>query len=779
MFQSVEKRLIWAISLVLAGVFFSALTGLIATQDTGRVASIWSANAIVLAALLLSNRRQWFVILACGFTANIMANLIIGDRWQVASGLAFCNMLEAGTGAILMHRFCGEDLSTISRKWLVQLTLLGGVVACTVSAVCVGFVLSPNLVDYDNNLSVYFPAHLIGVITVVPVIIAIAKNDGALHDAKLARSLMIVALWSVLASLLIFSQSLPITFLIFPVLTWSAFKAGVPGATISLFIFTLVATSLTIRGYGPIMLMEGTDHSRVLFLQVLIMIAIFSTLPVAMLLADRQGSALRLAEARDAAVGATLAKSRFLANMSHEIRTPLNGIIGFVDLLATSPLSSEQRRQIDMVASSSDALLALLNDILDLSKIDANQLKIVDGPTDIAALTQECVTLVKPAAEAKGLTLTIESDATAPCHILTDSLRVRQILLNLLGNAVKFTSHGSVGVTIRRVEGRLDITVFDSGCGIPTDRQAHIFDEFEQESDDTAHQYGGTGLGLSISRRLAILMGGDLQLESERGRGTRISLMLPYVPAVVAPQDIADNATVEGAMPSFAYPHYILIADDVDINREVIGGMLTKMGARVDYATNGKEAADKVLCNDLTADNYDLVLMDQRMPVMSGIEAVNMIRSNGIEAKDLPILALTANVMDEDIEKSLANGMQAVVAKPLKLVELHRAVTAFAGQRSARLLPPYLNESEVKPQENYEQRKARALEEIRHLLARDELRGMDLDAIENLAHSLAGTAGFFGEALFGDRAADLENAVRESRSTDEIRKKANALRNAA
>ncbi|MEH6661220.1 MAG: ATP-binding protein [Parasphingorhabdus sp.] len=753
--------------LVAVAYFVIAMSGLLVTQDGGRLASIWSANAIILSALLLTRPRQWPVLLGSTLIANVGANLVIGDGVGTAVLLALCNMLEVLVGASLLHHVQKDRRMQINRTWLAQLAVFGALIPCALSASLASLFVAATPAEYTFSWSIYFPAHVIGLITIVPLIYIFAKDGGKSLYRKLYRDLIFVAVIAALASTIIFLQLLPITFLIFPVLAWSAFRGGIAGAALAIFIFTFVATFLTMHDFGPIALIDTSEHMRILFLQALIVVVTFSTLPIATVLEGRKNDALKLQKAKVAAEEATASKAQFLANMSHEIRTPMNGIIGFAEMLSQSYLDDRQRRHVETIRASSDSLLYLLNDILDISKIDAGHLDIVGSPVGIADCVSECVSLVAAAAEAKNLTIEAELDIDTELFIHSDRLRIRQILLNLLGNAVKFTEHGTVRISaqalVRHDQHIMQITVSDTGIGIAADRLARVFDEFEQADIETSHKYGGTGLGLAISQKLAGLLGGELLLESEPGEGTTVTLLLPGH-AVEATE--ADRKALAPAVPAekFAHCYHILVADDVDINRQVIGEILSGLGARTDYAENGKQAAEMALSCDLTDDPYNLVLMDNRMPVLGGIEATQKIRDNGVDAHQLPILALTANVFAEDVQKNLDAGMQAVLSKPVRTRDLHAAVIRYAtipvnGHSILSAEWSRSAEPKVDPKTLYAERKRLAMLEISRLMAENKFDQADLEQLTEIAHKLAGSAGFFGDEDFGRAAAELDQQV--------------------
>ncbi|MDT8300720.1 MAG: ATP-binding protein [Sedimentisphaerales bacterium] len=379
---------------------------------------------------------------------------------------------------------------------------------------------------------------------------------------------------------------------------------------------------------------------------------------------------------------ANTAKSQFLATMSHEIRTPMNAIIGFTDLLAQSELTNEQKEHLNLVRDSSHNLLRLIDDILDLSKIEARKVDVDIAECSFAELLNSVESLGLPKAKRKGLEFEIIEDVGLPAQIKTDITRVRQCLINLVGNAIKFSREGHIYLKVSLLE--IENTPFirfdveDTGIGIPKDKQEKIFDTFVQADSSTSREFGGTGLGLAISKRLAELLGGQLTMTSEVGKGSVFSLIIP-VGVDITKQPFLDRqnmvshiGTVEDEIKQTNFSGRILIAEDARTNQVLIKSLLKRLGVQVTIAEDGKEAVHQAL-----TEQYDLIFMDIEMPNMNGYEATKAIRKEGLKT---PIIALTAYAMKGDDDKCFAAGCNDYISKPIEHKKLIRILSKYLSE---------------------------------------------------------------------------------------------------
>lgn len=445
-------------------------------------------------------------------------------------------------------------------------------------------------------------------------------------------------------------------------------------------VITVFSTLLSIGTALLIQVLFGWPHDPRLVMTVGAIAAItsFSASCPGVLFASLMSARLKCTQTRlDAALAearlASHAKSEFLASMSHEIRTPLNGVLGMAQVLETTSMDEPQRALVSDIRDCGNHLLAIVNDVLDLSKIEAGRIEIRPEANDLRATIRSAVTLFDIRAREKGTRLDLDFDPDIPSHGRFDAVRVRQCVGNLVSNAVKFTTDGQVRVRIGASvsaagDTLVSVCVTDTGIGIDRARQDHLFSMFSQADGSIEQTYGGTGLGLAISRRLATLMGGGITLQSEPGQGSAFTLTFRIKPCepptAVQPPALTDPQTI-----GLADGARVLIADDNAISRRVVSLLMSPLGVEIVEATNGSEALDL-----LATQAFDLTFLDIHMPELDGEATIRSLRASGQSWSAIPVIALTADTMSGDQERFLAMGMSGYVAKPIIVADLYSEV---------------------------------------------------------------------------------------------------------
>ena len=731
------------------------------TRGQSGIAAVWLPNGLIIALILRERRAAWPLTLAT--LAGITLGCFLGGRSPAAAAmLGVANAADVVIVWRILQRLSPDPFEVSDSRQLLGLWLASGLLSPVLTGFAGAAILSVETgAAFPGLLGSWVLTHGLGSMIVAPTAYVILRAWSQAHIPTWRRGaewLLILTTVGTGTALLFAQSTYPLLFLVSPLVLIGAFRLGSLGTVVIMAVVSSVALVFTLQGSGPATLLKGGASAHLQLLQLFIWVNYMIGFTVAAALAGRD-------RARAEAETATIAKARFLANMSHEIRTPMNAVIGFTELLLASELTEKQRRQTSLVADSGKAMMRLLNDILDLSRVDAGQMKIDRSPIDLRHVLCGPINLMKASAWEKGVALTLTISPQAPEYVLGDGLRIRQILLNLLGNALKFTDQGSVAVHVCATPdrlGMLTIEVRDTGIGIPRDRLSAIFEEFEQAKNSTAQNFGGTGLGLAITRKLVDLMDGSIRVTSEAGRGSvfEITISAPAVPKPFTQTHAAQLSVHERSLTS-AQPR-VLLVEDHDINQELMLDLLAKLQARADLAENGVEAIKRVRAAAETGTPYQLVLMDMQMPVMGGLEAATAIRLAGFSPDQLPIVALSANAYHDDVRSCLAAGMQAHLAKPISYEQLQAALARWCrvDLPSQTSQPTPTGASMPRLRERYIERREATLASVEALAVASDPTDAEVDEVIAHLHKLAGSAGMFGDGALGERAAMLEDGLR-------------------
>lgn len=679
-------------ALVIAAVSaFAVLFAIALTHEIGRVAAIWLVNGFILATMLRNPPERGPEIIAAGLIGMAAAFLTVGYEIWLTSVYLLCNVSEIVLVMGALTRLCPDGCR--------DLTLGKNLPIFTVVALLTpipGTVLGAIVTDYANTgewadvAVTWYTADLLGLVTLIPLRLTLQREHLAeLAGAPLRRQSF--ALFTALAAVLMFSftgNGEPRLFLIFPMLIFIAFRLGFAGATIAVAMTAAVAFCALIMEMGPLDLLHGSARQRVFMVQVFLALATLTSLQVAASLAERRrllaalkDSEAALVDALDKAESGSRAKTDFLTNMSHELRTPLTAVIGIADNLLRENASyspDQVRRMHEMQRDAGETLLGLITGILDFERIESGAVRIEHAPFAPDDIAEQCREMMVPLAARKDLALTVEFGESVPGWILGDAFKLRQVLTNLLGNAVKFTpEHGAVSLTITADDTHIRYAVRDTGIGIDPDRIPAIFDRFTQAHPTTGRRFGGSGLGLAISQRLATAMGGTLEAKSLPGVGSTFTLSLPLTPDPLN----GAGADEDEVAPDPVRHHRILLVEDTAIIREVMKAMLTSAGHTVDEAEDGAQAVAAA-----REAPYDLILMDLQMPVLDGLTATRTIRDDPTHpAQGVPIIAVTANAVAGEESLCRQAGMDGFVTKPVGWDNLFATIADVTASRVANL----------------------------------------------------------------------------------------------
>ena len=643
---------------------------------THNLPTIWTANAVAIAAYLVLNRRQALAFTIATCALHSVLELTIGAPTKFVIMVTVLDTIQTAGTAVLM-RWMHVPTRVRDPRSLFTIVAVAAAMTAIGAIVVNGLIAASRGYPFFRRWDDWTTSNVLGVAVVLPVALILMdrRHREGFHVRPLEAATTLLLVIGI--SSWVFFNDASLQVLLFAPALLAAFRGG-PRA-----VAVVVTTSLAVA-IPAVLHRTGLDikvalsplRHALLFHVVLYAVSFVAALALSRqarlqaLLVRRQAAA-RAAQAR--ALAASQAKSDFLATISHEIRTPLNSILGFASLVADDPtLSPENRRRLDLVGSAGRSLAEIVGDLLDFAKVEAGRLDLTLTPTSPAALLRDTVAIIAPEAAAKSLTVrtifeaTGEGDVDTPLSL--DETRLRQVLLNLLANALKFTAEG--GVTVKLVAGpavgALRFEVIDTGIGIAPDVQARLFQRFSQADSSTSRHYGGTGLGLAISKALVSRMGGEIGLESQLGQGARFWITLDAEPCD-APALAAGCCDTPDAAP--VRPARVLLVDDHPMNRELGKALLTLAGCETVTADDGVQALQAVQSGD-----FDLVLMDVHMPGMDGLTATRAIRALPGPVSAIPIVALSADVLPEQIARCRQAGMDDHVGKPIRREDLVAAV---------------------------------------------------------------------------------------------------------
>lgn len=652
-------------------------------EVAGGVDTIWTANAFVIGAILLLPRRWTPACLALGFSIQTLVVMLFGHPAFDAVGFSLLNAVEAIVVATLARRLNAARLTTPDRfARLIFLALLPMLMVGTGALGLAIMALKGEfpLLLVANRLAAKF----LGMSVVLPAILLLghrAPNAGAKRPWEVAAGVLLL---SGLAALIFTPIGALAVLGLFPAVTLVGLRFGPRTLTLGMALVCAVMLSSAATIGSPRLLNGYEDINRQVTIGQVYLATVFATGIISALMATHQQRLRSLLtsraradrRARDRANAASVAKTDFLATMSHEIRTPLNSIIGFAQVLERTALPDDARHQVGVIRRSGAALLTVVNDILDFSKVEAGRLDLDPKPVDLAQVCRDAVSIVTETADRKGLALDMSITGDLADAYVCDDHRLCQVLLNFLNNAVKFTDAGAVrlalNVTPEAAGDRIRIAVTDTGVGIPLALQGSLFDRFRQVDGSISRTYGGTGLGLAIAKGLVEAMGGRVGVTSAPGIGSEfwMEVVLPRAEAAAAATGTYEDRDSDLAA-------HVLLVDDHPVNRDLGVALLGLLGCTVEVACDGHEAVEAVRRR-----HFDAILMDVHMPGMDGLSATRAIRGIAGPTGRTPIIAMSADVLPEQIARMRLAGMVDSVEKPIDINDLHDCLLRWVGRDS-------------------------------------------------------------------------------------------------
>ena len=645
------------------------------TRSPLGIATFWPANALLTVGLMVLNPPRRIALTGVMIVFHLLIDFLVGDGLGKALVYTSIDVLEAFAVWLLAKRFWGGTPRVRTMRQLALLAALTVPITLVAAVICAAFLAVGYDAPFLATLWEWFMCGVLGMAVVLPAVLVLidAEHRRSFHRS-LTERIALLASVAALTVVCFHPDGIATPFMIFPLAMMASFRLGARGAAQASLIVACAAVPFMVQGADTVFLVGWGEANQTRIIQIFVALLFGTSLAAGLALAQqerlkrllvRREQLTRAARAR--ALAATEAKTEFLATMSHEIRTPLNSVLGFAQLLAArNDLPPDARRQVNLIDSAGGALLTVVNDILDFSRVEAGQVELAPQPTSAAALLRDTAAIMAPEARAKGLTLNVDViDPIEALHDLDDA-RLRQVLLNLLNNAVKFTDTGRIDARLivepGDVEDRLRFEITDTGVGIAVEKQPLLFQRFSQVDSSASRTYGGAGLGLAISRALVELMDGKIGVDSVPGRGSCfwIEITAPVAEPMAVPEPRAP------ASPGAAR---ILLVDDHPMNREIGVALLTLAGCKVDIAENGQQAVEAAEVGE-----YDMILMDIHMPLMDGLAATRAIRALRSPANKVPIIAMSADALPQQVERCYAAGMVDHIAKPIQREVLYAKV---------------------------------------------------------------------------------------------------------